>query len=382
MIAHDLAHGLIHRRPFLNAQTRLAEQPVHRLGVFGREKFPFRVRPRVLRRTRDIHRSRRDQRHQQMRVHRQRRHVLVVALVIRAEPMRETRVDALHRFAEPAPRNRRAALARIIRDHAREPLVTRTRPQRRLAHARVPHHHHILRVDVLVRLEIIQRPAQAPRPRRHRAPVIRRELRPARLLQKITAHAVPPALGIIRLNVRARDRRQRIAARQQRLHRPAPHAFVPRALRRAHPLRTLLLAVPHPLLRDRDPRIARHRVIALEVHPDKRRHRSARAVRHVEQQVHQCRVRPRPEPHRDLLARRLAAQRVFVRRGHHELQLRRPRRTPPVLLRLEQPHHLRPPLRPPRLHIRHLRPAHQCQRIGQRVGANLRFIVVEPRRLP
>ena len=65
-------------------------------------------------------------------------------------------------FTESPPGQRGAALAGVVRDDERKPLVLGARPPGRLAGTRVPEHGHVRAVDGGIRLEVIQCPAQAP----------------------------------------------------------------------------------------------------------------------------------------------------------------------------------------------------------------------------
>ena len=57
--------------------------------------------------------------------------VVAVLVVVGAEPVGKRSVHPPYGLAENPPRQRRAAAARVVRDHHGEPWIGRTRPQRR-----------------------------------------------------------------------------------------------------------------------------------------------------------------------------------------------------------------------------------------------------------
>ena len=83
----------------------------------------------ILDRARDVDRSRRAQRDQQMLVDRQLILVVRIAAEVAAEPVRERRRDARDRLAVAAAAQRGTTAARVVRDHQRNSLVLRTGPE-------------------------------------------------------------------------------------------------------------------------------------------------------------------------------------------------------------------------------------------------------------
>jgi hypothetical protein len=148
--------------------------------------------------------------------------------------VREDPGDPLGRLPEPPPGERRPALAGVVRDDHREPLVLRPRPQRRLAEARVADHRHARPVDVGVLRERVEGPAEAPGPAADRAPVAGAEL-PGGARPDPRPHAAPPALGVVGLEVAVVDGGERVAAIEDPLDGPRGPVGPPRRLGRAVP---------------------------------------------------------------------------------------------------------------------------------------------------
>ena len=101
--ADGMHDGLVERRQLRDAEPLLAKQFEHgRSGIRGQDG-PKRVRPLVIFCAVQVNRSRRNQRDQLVRVHRQLVNMVAVLLKVPAEPPRKRGIDALRRFAVIMP---------------------------------------------------------------------------------------------------------------------------------------------------------------------------------------------------------------------------------------------------------------------------------------
>ena len=147
----------------------------------------------------------------------------------------------------------------------------------------------------------------------------------------------------------------------------------------------LLGIVAHPLLGQRDPRVAVDRVVAAEVQAQERRHAVPRPgrLRQIDQQVHPRSVRLVREGDRDLAADGGPAQGLPVFRAHRELRLdgMGRRRHLAVHVGFEEFHDLGPTPRVPGFRRGDAFPVTAHQGIGQRVETDLGLVIVGSRRL-
>ena len=141
-----------------------AQQAIDGVGVAGGEKFTPWVGPSVFYGAGYIDRAWGHQGQQHMLIDRQGVFPVVVLLEIAGKPVRKAGIDQFDRLAKAPPRERRAATARVVRNHQRKPFILRPGPERRFAEARVPHDRYALGIDVGVGLEVVQCSAQAPGP--------------------------------------------------------------------------------------------------------------------------------------------------------------------------------------------------------------------------
>ena len=203
--------------------------------------LPSGIGPLVFGGAGHVKRPRRDQGQQRMLVKGQGRLAVVVGLERPAEPMGENRVDSLRRLAKPAPGQRRPAFARIVGNHEREPLVLRSRPERRFAQPRVAVHRDSPRIDVAGADQIVRDPAQAPRPRPDRVPIRR-----ARLPGKQRRHRVAPSIRPVGKNIAVVSRHHRVAPADHLLDLPAGGLISPRPVRGAVSHHAFFRIIPHP----------------------------------------------------------------------------------------------------------------------------------------
>ena len=233
--------------------------------------------------------------------------------------MRKILVDYSGRFAKPTSRQGRAAFSGIVGYHQRETRIARAGPQRRLAHARMPDHGDVPRIDRRVGFKIVQRTAQAPCPRANRAPIVRGEFGLPLLLQIISTDAVLPAFRVVGFDVRARNRGDSVAALERRFDRPQVGVRDRFDIGLGEHFR-LGLAVYRPMLADRAAGIAADCVIAVEVHANERRRRFLCAIRDIQKEVNARRVFVIRNGDRDFFSRRKAVQRSRVGRCDIEFQ--------------------------------------------------------------
>ena len=285
-----------------------------------------------------------------------------VAPEVAAEPVREALLDHRGGLAEAPPGERGPALAGVVGDHQRKALVARAGPQRGLAQPRVPDHRHPLGVDRGVLPEAVERPAQPPRPRADRPPVVAGKRGGGTPRRQRGPHALLPAVGAVGLDVAVAGGGQRVAAPDDRRHRP------PRRLGAAR-LGTAVHRQGHV-------RIVGHRVVALEVQPQERRHRLARPRRQPHQQVQPRAVVRARQQDPPLLAHRRTPERPG--RACHQLAphpTRAPRAAAIDVL-LEQAQHLGAPPAGPPGRIRNHRAVGPPQRVGQLIRRHRRLVVV------
>ena len=231
-------------------------------------------------------------------------------------------------------------------------------------------------VDVLVRFQVIERAAQPIRPGADRSPGVVREDRLGALRAQRGAQAGLPPLGMVGLDFAIVKSRRGVTAREDRFHLPAALGFPPRRfIGGALVWRRLVRTGPR--FRDRDPGIGVDRLVAVEVRSQKRRHRLGRAIRYVKQQRHLRAVGLAGEIDGDFLARREAAERLRVGLRDLEPRLRDPRGAVAVDVGSEELQQLRAALFLPLLGGRDRLAVGELQRIGQRVGDDFGFVLVD-----
>ena len=151
------------------------------------------------------------------------RQLILMAVVlpeIGAEPVRERRVDLLNGLAKIAARQGSATASRLHGDHDREPRVDCASPERCLAETRMAHDGDLAAVDLGCGFEIIKGPAQAPRPRSDRAPLVGSRANLAPLVKERVNPVLEPVV-IIRVNVAIVKCRQCVAAGKDSFDWPA-----------------------------------------------------------------------------------------------------------------------------------------------------------------
>ncbi len=170
--------GRFHRRKIRRPQILLPEERVNRTGADGGEEHALRVDPAsfdLLGTDADEERPRCAQRNQFVRIDRQ------IAGVQRSCVFDEIAGDpvvlagtghVLDLFAEIAPMQFGAALARRSDEANREALIVGHRDERSLAVPGQSFDADLFRVDGVVSLEVVECAAGAPRPRAQRAPVV------------------------------------------------------------------------------------------------------------------------------------------------------------------------------------------------------------------
>ena len=224
--------------------------------------------------------------------------------------------------------------------------------------------------------EIIERAAEAPTPRGDSTPIIRFPLRVRAILAERSAQAVLPTGRVIGLDVGAGDGGHGVAARENRLERPAADALAARGLGGFHELVDLRLGIRRPLLGDGNGGIGINGVVALEIHPEEGGHGLFRAVRQKEEERHAVPALFAIEKDVDLLTRGFAAESFRIRRADFINQLGRLGGTAAIHVRAEEFENFRPPLLSPDFRVGDLRAIGAEEGIGQRVGDNFRFVVV------
>ena len=80
------------------------------------------------------------------------------------------RSQVCNRLAVVAMAQRRSALTSAARNHRRKALIVRARPRHRLAQPRDAMNGHALRIDALVRFEVVLEPGSSPTPTRQSIP--------------------------------------------------------------------------------------------------------------------------------------------------------------------------------------------------------------------
>src|ERR1043166_4473412 len=126
--------------------------------------------------------------------------------------MGEIEVQMFHGLAIVAAGERGPAPPAATRQHHGEPRVARAGPQSGLAQPRMSHDRDTLRVDILISLEIIHGPAQAPSPGRDRAPLVPSRFR-LPWLKEQRPNAIRHAAGKVRFDVAVIDRAETVAPR-------------------------------------------------------------------------------------------------------------------------------------------------------------------------
>jgi hypothetical protein len=286
--------------------------------------------------------------------------------------------DRLHGLAEPATGQGRAALAGVVGDDHREALVPRARPERRLAEPRVAEHGYAARVDVLVRLEVVERARETPSPGRDRPPVARSPGARAPGAEA-RADARLPSLRVVGLDVAIADRGQRVAAVDDPLERPGAGLGAARGLGRA--VVDDAGTVRDPVGGEADAGVRVDRMVAVEAEAEECGDRTRSSVRDVEEKVEAGAAVRRVEPHPDLAPRRAPVEGSRVGLLHCEREARRPLRAPAVHGLLVEAHDLGPPAVAPvggggdHAAVLHL------QRVGECVGTDARLVVVGLRTL-
>ena len=237
----------------------------------------------------------------------------------------------------------------------------------------MPDDRHAGGIDILVGFEVVHRTAQAPGPGCDRVPFIGGRFG-LPLAVKERVNAVLEAVVVVGVDVAAVNRGEAVAVGDQHLHRPARSCCGAREAFCAD-FAAALFARLYARDRLRDERVVADRVVALEIQPQKDRNGVGAFVGDVEQDGHEMCV-ALGEVDGDLPAGGHVAQRVAVLAQDLEMQSLGAAGGFSVDLAFEQRQQFGTAFRSPRFGVSHLFAGDGCQRVGQRVGRNLRFIVV------
>ena len=287
--------------------------------------------------------------------------------------MREEAVDPGYGFAVTTSRQRRTSASRVVRNRHGEARIDGCGPKGRFAVPRMPDDRHAGGIDILVGFEVVHRAAQAPGPGRDRAPFIGGRFG-LPLAVKERVNAVLEAVVVVGVDVAAVNRGEAVAVGDQHFDRP------PRCRRGAREpfcadFAAALFARLHARNGLRNQRVVADRVVALEIQPQKDRNGVGAFVGDVEQDGHEMCV-ALGEIDGDLPAGGHVAQRVAVLAQDLEMQSLGAAGGFSVDLAFEQRQQFGTAFRNPRFGVSHLFAGDGCQRVGQRVGRNLRFVVV------
>src|SRR5438874_2410842 len=148
----------------IRPQPLLPQQAEYRSRGHCSQKLALGIRPEVLVTSLKKYRPRRDQRQEHIRIHRRLVRVVAQFLIIGAKLISESHIQVLDCFAIIATAQSRSAFAGTTGDHHGETRIVSARPKYGLSQSRHSQDRYALRVHALVSLQIIQSPAQTPRP--------------------------------------------------------------------------------------------------------------------------------------------------------------------------------------------------------------------------
>ena len=165
VVAEIVQDRLLCRRPRIGVETLFAEQLVDGAGCYCRQEFSFRIGPLIRAACLKEKRARRDERYQQIRIHRRSVGESGILGVIGRELIwiARGRGEVRDGLSVIATAKRRTTLARATGDDGSESLVVRAGPHHSLTKPRDSVDRDASCIDTLVGLEVIFRAAHATR---------------------------------------------------------------------------------------------------------------------------------------------------------------------------------------------------------------------------